>query len=252
MKKHFYANFKMNKTYKEIEDYCKNFIQTVKINDKNEIALFVPYVSLKETKHLFKNENILIGAQNVHFADNGAYTGEISAIMLKECETDVVLIGHSERRKFFKETDEDINKKIKQMMKYNVKVVLCIGETRDERQMLKTKQVITNQLKKALNGLYENEFKNIIIAYEPIWAIGTGEVATNKIIEEAINLIREILASLYNSALSNNTPILYGGSVTQENCKSLNKIKNLNGFLIGGASLNPKDFSFIINSCFQE
>ena len=249
MKKYFFANFKMNKTFKEVKAYTEQFVQAAKINENNSIALFLPFTALLPAKELFKDSNILTGAQNVHFAEEGAYTGEISASMLKECETDIVLVGHSERRKYYNETNQNINKKIQQMMKYNVKVCVCVGETKEERAKLETKKVITNQLKKALNELYENEMKNIVIAYEPIWAIGTGEVATNKMIEEVIELIRSILSQLYNEKVANQTPILYGGSVTPENCKSLNKIKNLNGFLVGSASLNPKSFSNIINSC---
>ena len=164
--KYFLANHKMNFTYKDMNSYWKTFNEIYVKNKENpklkmenkKVGFFVPFTNLKETKKLIKNSGVMLGAQNVHFADNGSYTGEISADMLKECQTDIVLIGHSERRKFAGETDEDINKKIKQMMKYNIKSLLCIGETKEERKKLLTKKVIASQLKKALADLYENEF----------------------------------------------------------------------------------------------
>lgn len=245
MNKIYFANFKMNFTFSEIETYVKNFVKLADL--KNCIGLFVPFTSLKQTKDILKDTNILVGAQNVHFEDAGAFTGEISAQMLKEAGADIVLVGHSERRKYFQEKDSDINKKIKQLMKYNIKTVLCIGETKQERTSGNTKQVIYKQLRDALAGLYENELDNMIIAYEPVWAIGTGENASNKMIEEASNIIKETIKDLYNKNIAERIPVIYGGSVTLKNNKMLSKIKNINGFLIGGASLNCNHFAEITN-----
>ena len=247
MSKIFLANFKMNFVLDDIENYFENFLKNVKVKN-NQVGFFVPYTFLMQTKELLKDSKLLIGAQNVHFEESGAFTGEISASMIKNCNADMVLIGHSERRKFFKETDKEINKKIKNLMKYNLKAVLCIGEKKEERESGLTDVVIYNQLKTAFSGLYENEFENLIIAYEPIWAIGTGEVASNKVIIDAVILIRKIIKDLYNSELAENTKVIYGGSISSKNHKTLSKIKNINGFLIGGASLNYNEFSEIINN----
>ncbi|MDD4408265.1 MAG: triose-phosphate isomerase [Clostridia bacterium] len=247
MSKIFLANFKMNFNLDDIENYFENFLRNINIKN-NQVGFFVPYTFLMQTKELLKDTKLLVGAQNVHFKESGAFTGEISATMIKNCNADMVLIGHSERRKFFKETDEEINKKIKKLMKHNLRAVLCIGEKKEERESGLTDVVIYNQLKATLAGLYENEFENLIIAYEPVWAIGTGEVASNKIIEDAVTLIRKIIKDLYNSELAESTKIIYGGSISSKNCKTLSKIKNINGFLIGGASLNYNEFSEIINS----
>ena len=250
MNKIYFANFKMNLTFSEIKTYIKAFVKVADL--KNYIGLFVPFTAIKQTKEILKDINILVGAQNVHFEDEGAFTGEISAQMLKEVGTDIVLIGHSERRKYFFEKNTEINKKIKQLMKYNIKTVLCVGETKQERNSNNTKQVIYKQLKEALQGLYENELDNIIIAYEPVWAIGTGETASNKMIEEVSDIIRQIIADLYNKKIAEKISIIYGGSVTLKNNKTLNKIKNINGFLIGGASLNYNHFADIINEDKKE
>ncbi|MDD3397083.1 MAG: triose-phosphate isomerase [Clostridia bacterium] len=242
----YFANFKMNLTFAEIEAYVKSLKNLIDLNS-NHIGLFVPFTALKQTKDILNGLSILTGAQNVHQEEAGAFTGEINAQMLKECGTDIAIVGHSERRKYFKEKDYEINKKIKQLMKYNIKVVLCIGETKEERTSGNTKKVIYTQLREALAGLYENELDNMIIAYEPVWAIGTGENATNKMIEEVSQIIRQTIKDLYNKNIAEKFPVIYGGSVTVKNIKLLSKIKNINGFLIGGASLNYNTFAEIIN-----
>lgn len=242
----YFANFKMNLSFSEIETYIKSFKGLVDSN-VNHIGLFVPYIALKETKNLLGKTNILTGAQNVFQEETGAFTGEVSAQMLKECGTDIALVGHSERRQLFKEKDSEINKKIKQLMKYNIKVVLCIGETKEERSLGNTKKVIFKQLREALAGLYENELDNMIIAYEPVWAIGTGENATNKMIEEVSGIIKQTIQDLYNKVTAEKIPVIYGGSVTPKNIKILSKIKNIKGFLIGGASLNYNNFAEMVN-----
>lgn len=245
MNKIYFANFKMNLMFSEIENYVKSF---KKLYDfKNCVGLFVPHTALRQTKDILNGTNILVGAQNVHHEETGAFTGEINAQMLKEAGADIALVGHSERRKYFKEKDCEINKKIKLLMKYNIKAVLCIGETREERNSGETKQIIYRQLRDGLAGLYENELDNMIIAYEPVWAIGTGENASNKMIEDVSEIIKLTIKDLYNQSIAEKLPVIYGGSVTVKNSKTLNKIKNINGFLIGGASLNYNHFVEIIN-----
>lgn len=244
---YYFANFKMNMTFEDIKSYTDSLLKVVD-DKKNKVGLFVPYTVLWQTKELLKDTNILVGAQNVHYEDAGAFTGEINASMLKECNCDMVLVGHSERRKYFKETNIEINKKIKQLMKHNIKVVFCIGETKQDRIQGNAKNVLCQQLSRGLSGIYENELENILIAYEPVWAIGTGETASNKLIEESICHIKEIIKDLYNSAISEKIRVIYGGSVTPQNIKTLSKIKTIHGFLIGGASLNYNNFAEIINN----
>lgn len=242
----YFANFKMNLTFSEIEVYVKSFIKLIELKN-NCVGLFVPFTALKQTKEILSGTNILVGAQNVHHEEMGAFTGEINVQMLKESGADIVLVGHSERRKYFKEKDSEINKKIKQLMRYNIKVVLCIGETKEERNSGDTKKVIYKQLRDGLAGLYENELDNIIIAYEPVWAIGTGENANNKMIEEVADIIKQTITDLYNKNIAEKISVVYGGSVTVKNHKILSKIKKISGFLIGGASLNYNHFAEIIN-----
>lgn len=244
---YYFANFKMNMTFEDIKNYTDSLLKIIDGN-KNKVGLFVSYTVLCQTKELLKDTSILVGAQNVHYEEKGAFTGEINASMLKECNADMSLIGHSERRKYYKETNSEINKKIKILMKHNIKVVFCIGETKQDRTLGNARKVLYQQLSNGLLGIYENELENIIIAYEPVWAIGTGETASNKLIEESVCHIKEIIKDLYNNTISGKIRVIYGGSVTPQNIKTLSKIKTIHGFLIGGASLNCNNFAEIINN----
>lgn len=236
------ANWKMNKTIEESIDFIKEFKNL--INNNNEIVIAPPFTALEEVKKAIVGTNIKLAAQNMHYEDEGAYTGEISPLMLKEL-VDYVILGHSERRQFFNETDQLINKKIKTALKNKLKVILCIGETLEQRENNKTNDVIKEQVENCLKEI--NEIENITIAYEPIWAIGTGKTATAEQAEEVHKFIRELIKNLYNEDVSNKIRILYGGSVNPDNIKSLIEMENIDGALVGGASLEPKSFSEIVN-----
>ncbi len=247
MKKIIAGNWKMNNLKKDIDDFlfkfnkCKN-----NINYKNRDVLIAP-VSLY--CHYFKNKvneldlNIEVGVQNCFYEDKGAFTGEISPLMLKDFDIDFVIIGHSERRNIFNENDELLNKKVKSTLKKEIKTIFCIGEKLEDRENNNTFNVLKSQLLNGLKDIDNFLFKNLIIAYEPVWAIGTGKTATVSQIEEVHNFIKEFLKK--NIAI--NLPILYGGSVKPSNIKEIIYASNVDGVLVGGASLSFDNFIHIIN-----
>jgi len=239
----FMANWKMHKTVKEALSFLEKFIPSVKEVNDREVGIAPAFVCLESVGRVLKNTNIKLGAQNAFYEMHGAFTGEISPVMLKELSVDYVIIGHSERRKYFSETDEIINKKIKACLNAGLNVILCIGETLDERQSNKTFDVLKSQLTFGLEGIDNPEA--IVIAYEPVWAIGTGIVASEAQIREAHEFIRKKLTELYSDE-ANFVRILYGGSVTPDNIYSIMNIPEVNGVLVGGASLDPVKFSKII------
>ncbi|MBE7075021.1 MAG: triose-phosphate isomerase [Clostridiales bacterium] len=247
MKKLIYGNLKMNFNLKDMENYCELFLKKVE-QSKNEIAIFPSFTNLMFTKQKLTASKVLLGAQNLSSEVSGAYTGEISADMLKSVGAELVIVGHSERRKLFLEKNETINKKIKQALSQGLKVVLCVGETKYERQNRKYKMALEKIISETLKGLYENELKNIIIAYEPIWAIGTGVLPTVKEIEEAANIIRNQVSVEFTSQAAKNLKLLYGGSVNTQNCKQFLGANGINGLLVGGASLKADEFAKICNS----
>lgn len=237
----------MNKGIKEAVSFVKDFKKLVK-NAKNiDIVICPPFTLLSQLNQLLKNSKITLGAQNMHFEEKGAYTGEISPFMLKDAGCEYVILGHSERRQYFNETDDLINKKVKSALKNKLKPILCIGETLQQRNNNKTIEIIENQLINCLNDINENEIKNIVVAYEPVWAIGTGKNATPEQAEEVHSFIRGLLSKKYNENISSNVRIIYGGSVKPDNIEDLMKMKNINGALVGGASLDPKSFAEICN-----
>lgn len=246
MKKYILGNFKMNMTLKDTESYIEEFLPCVE-NSKNEIVIFPAFTNLMFAGQKLTASKVLLGAQNVHMEQSGAYTGEVSSSMLKSVGVKYVLVGHSERRKQFLEKNEQLNKKIKESLGQGLKVVLCVGETKYERQNKKYKQVIEKDISEALKGLYENELKNIIIAYEPIWSIGTGKLPTQKEVEEISNIIRGQIQTEYSEKASKSIKILYGGSVNTQNAKLFLDIKTINGLLVGGVSLKAKEFAKICN-----
>lgn len=247
MNKLIYGNFKMNLNVKEVETYCEDFLKIIG-DCKNEVAIFPSFVNLMFAKQKLTASKVLLGAQNVSSESSGAYTGEVSADMLKTAGVTHVIIGHSERRKLFNEKNEIINKKIKQCLSQGLKIVLCVGETKYERQNNKYQQALEKEISESLKGLYENELNNIIIAYEPIWAIGTGVVPTSRKIEEAIEIIRNQIKIEFSQTKAKNLKILYGGSVNSQNCKQFLNIKGVNGLLVGGASLKADEFAKICNT----
>lgn len=215
---------------------------------KSEIVLCVPYTDLFYSLLTAQNTNIKIGAQNMHWEETGAYTGEVSGKMLKVINVEYVIIGHSERREYFAETDETVNKKVKSAFNYNLKPIVCVGETLEQKELGKTNEIITNQTKLALEGLNEEQVKNTIIAYEPIWAIGTGKTATSEDANNSIKEIRKEIEKIYGEEVANKVAILYGGSVKASNAKELFETSDIDGALVGGASLKVEEFKNIIMS----
>lgn len=195
-----------------------------------------------------QGENLRIGAQNMHFAEEGAYTGEVSAAMLKEIDVSYVIIGHSERRAMFNETDEAVNKKILQAFKYDITPILCVGESLEDRENGRTEEVIGRQLELDLQGLSLDQVKELVIAYEPIWAIGTGKTATSEVANETCKFIRERVATLYNQEAADAIRIQYGGSVKVSNIDELMSMPHIDGALIGGASLKAEDFLALVQA----
>jgi len=195
-----------------------------------------------------QGENLKIGAQNFHYEDQGAYTGEISAPMLKDINVSYVIIGHSERRAMFNETDESVNKKIHQAFKYDLTPIMCIGESLEQREANLTEKHLSKQLEVGLQDLTAEQVKNLVIAYEPIWAIGTGRTATSEIANQTCKFVREKVASLYSKEVANDVRIQYGGSVKVENIDELMSMPHIDGALIGGASLKAEDFIKLVEA----
>lgn len=239
------GNWKMNMLPNEAIEYIQAFEPLVK-DAKAEVILCVPYTDLFYCLMNAQNTNIKIGAQNVHFEEKGAYTGEVSAKMLKAIGVEYVIIGHSERRQYFAETDENVNKKIKAALENELKPIVCVGETLEQRESGKTEEIITTQTKLALEGLTKEQVKGIIIAYEPIWAIGTGKTATSEDANNSIKAIRKEIASIYGEDIAEEVIIQYGGSVKSSNAKELFACSDIDGGLVGGASLKPEEFSKIV------
>ena len=240
------GNWKMNMLPNEAIDFIDKLSPLVK-NTKNEVILCVPYTDLFYALLTAQGTNIKIGAQNMHFEESGAYTGEVSGKMLKSIGVEYVIIGHSERRQYFNETDETVNKKIKAAFANGLKPIVCVGETLEQREAGQTVEIITSQIEKALDGLTEEQVENIIIAYEPIWAIGTGKTATAEQANETIKSIRDKICQMYGQMVSNGVIIQYGGSVKSTNAKEIFEMSDIDGGLVGGASLKPEEFSKIVN-----
>ena len=240
------GNWKMNMLPNEAIEFIEQLTPMVKHTD-NEVILCVPYIDLFYALLTAQNTNIKIGAQNMHWEENGAFTGEISGKMLKSIGVEYVIIGHSERRQYFAETDDTVNKKVKAAFLNNLKPIVCVGETLEQRENAKTKEVITNQVELALKGLTNNQIEQIIIAYEPIWAIGTGKTATSEDANNSIKDIRNKITELYGNDVAQKVIIQYGGSVKSTNAKELFETSDIDGALIGGASLKVDEFSKIVN-----
>ena len=240
------GNWKMNMLPGEAIEMINELTPLVK-DTKNEVILCVPYTDLFYALLTAQNTNIKIGAQNMHFEESGAYTGEVSGKMLKSINVEYVIIGHSERRQYFAETDETVNKKIKSAFKYGLKPIVCVGETLEQREAGKAVDIITKQTELALEGLNNEQVENTIIAYEPIWAIGTGKTATNEDANNAIKEIRNKISEIYGEETASKVIIQYGGSVKSSNAKELFNMSDIDGGLVGGASLKAEEFSKIVN-----
>ena len=240
------GNWKMNMLPNEAINFIQELTPLVK-DTKNDVVLCVPYIDLFYSLLHVQGTNIKIGAQNMHWEEKGAYTGEVSAPMLKSIGVEYVIIGHSERRQYFNETDETVNKKIKTAFENELKPIVCVGETLEQKEEGKTQEIITTQVKLALDGLTPEQVKNTIIAYEPIWAIGTGKTATSEDANNSIKEIRKKIEEIYGKDIAESVIIQYGGSVKSTNAKELFETSDIDGGLVGGASLKPEEFAKIVN-----
>ncbi len=242
------GNWKMNMTPSQTKAFIKDLAPNVAGKDKCDIVLCVPFVDIATAVEAAKGTNIKIGAENVHFKASGAYTGEVSADMLKEIGTEYVIIGHSERRQYFAETDETVNLRTKAALAAGLKVILCVGELLEARKSGITEEIVSMQTKLDFAGIPEEDLKNVIIAYEPVWAIGTGLTATPEQADEACGIIRSVIAKLYSDKAAEEMTIQYGGSMNDANAKELLAKKNVDGGLIGGASLKVDKFTAIVDA----
>jgi len=240
------GNWKMNKTPTETEEFIRSLVVKVKGNEAAEVLIFPPFTSLQLAGRLLSETGIALGGQNFHFETKGAFTGEISLAMLKDCGCSYVLVGHSERRAFFSEDDELLNRKLKAAIAAGLLPILCVGETLEEHRQGRVEEKITAQLAADLAGVSVAAASSIVIAYEPIWAIGTGETASPEEAQETIHMIREWLATAYDEQTAEEVRILYGGSVKPENTAALMAQPDIDGALVGGASLSPESFTQII------
>ena len=245
-KKVIAGNWKMNMLPDATIRFIDELTPLVKAAE-SEVILCVPYTDLFYALLTAQNTNIKIGAQNMHWEESGAYTGEVSGQMLKSIGVEYVIIGHSERRQYFAETDETVNKKIKSAFKYGLKPIDCVGETLEQREAGKEKEIVTKQIELALEGLAEEQVENTIIAYEPIWAIGTGKTATSEDANDMVKAIREKTSNIYGQMVANRVIIQYGGSVKASNAKELFSMSDIDGGLVGGASLKSDEFAKIVN-----
>ena len=242
------GNWKMNQTPAQTKEFITALAPMIAGKDACDIVLCVPFVDIATAVEAAKGSNIHIGAQNVHFKESGAYTGEISAQMLCECGVEYVIIGHSERRQYFGETDETVNLRTKAALAAGLKVILCLGEVLAERQSGITNEIVSMQTKLDLAGVTADELKNVIIAYEPVWAIGTGLTATPEQADETCGVIRDTVAALYGAEAAADITIQYGGSMNDKNAAELLSKENVDGGLIGGASLKTDAFTAIVDA----
>ncbi len=243
----FAGNWKMYKTLNEAQYLVNGIIKGLDNIGKKEVLVFPPAVYLRDIVGLCKGSKIEVGIQNMYFEKEGAFTGEISPAMAKDTGVRYALIGHSERRHVFHETDEDVNKKIIAALETGLEPVLCVGELLEQREAGNPENIVKDQVIKALKGIDAGKTGRIIIAYEPVWAIGTGKVATPEIAETMHKSIRDTVSKNYNQQIADSMPILYGGSVKPDNIADLYKMEDIDGVLVGGASLKIKSFLDIIN-----
>jgi triosephosphate isomerase len=243
------GNWKMNNTIREAVDLARGVKDGAAGVKGGELVLAPPYTSLQSVSETIKGSQVLLAAQNIYFEDKGAYTGEVSPAMLKDVGCTYVIVGHSERRKYFHETDEGVNAKAKKSLQTGLKPIICVGETETEREKGVTEFVIGIQVKKALNGI--DKLDNIVIAYEPVWAIGTGKNATPIEAEEVHRFIRNVVGDMYGD-ICKKIMILYGGSVTPDNAGELIGMEDVDGALVGGASLKVDSFLGIIKSITEK
>ncbi len=240
------GNWKMFKTKAEARTFAEEFKKLYKDTDV-KAAICAPYTNLEMLVELFKDTDIKVGAQNVHFEDNGAYTGEISVPMLEEIGVDYCVVGHSERREYYGETDETVNKKLTRLFQGGITPILCVGEILTQREEGIENIIVEKQMVGALKGLNKEQVEKLVVAYEPVWAIGTGKTATPEDANKMCGFIREVIKNLYDEETSLEVVIQYGGSVKPANATEIMNMVEIDGALVGGASLKPTDFIEIVN-----
>ena len=240
------GNWKMFKTRDEALAFIYAVNESLPSIDDVDTVICAPFVVLRCLVKR-QGENLRIGAQNMHFEEKGAYTGEVAPEMLTSLGVTYVIIGHSERRAMFNETDETVNKKVKSALAVGLKPIICVGETLEQRESGQTEAIVTSQIEKALEGVSAEDLEKIIVAYEPIWAIGTGKTATSEDANNSIKAIRNEIAKIYGDEVAQNVIIQYGGSVKSSNAKELFTTSDIDGGLVGGASLKAEEFSKIVN-----
>ena len=240
------ANWKMNKSPRESYEYVRKILIKILNISRVDVILCVPFTSLFHIRSLLKDSKIMMGAQNVYWEENGAYTGEISPGMVKGSGADWVIVGHSERRRLFGETDDMILKKIKSVLNEDMKPIFCVGETLEQRKQNEIEDTLKLQLTTVFENLVPEEIENLVIAYEPVWAIGTGINAEPEQMKEAHQIIRKIVSG-FHPEYGDNIRILYGGSVNQANTESILRVNEVDGFLVGGASLDVEEYFKIID-----
>ena len=240
------GNWKMYKTIAQARAFADEFKNLYHDTDV-KTAIFAPYTQLETLVEAFKGSGIGVGAQNVHFDKEGAYTGEVSVAMLEEIGVDYCLVGHSERRQYFAETDESVNLKLKALLESKILPVVCVGENLEEREAGKEEVIVSGQIRADFDGICEADAEKIVVAYEPVWAIGTGKTATPEQANQMCKCIRETLADIYDEETADKIIIQYGGSVKPENATEIMNMEEIDGALVGGASLEPLKFIEIIN-----
>ena len=241
------GNWKMHAT---VVDGCRLAVDVAKAcagYDDREVLLAPPYTILSEVSHVLRDSPVMVGAQNICWEEKGAFTGEISPVMIKDAGAVAAIVGHSERRQIFMETDELINQRLKGAVKFGLLAILCVGETLDERETGHTFQVLEDQLRKGLKSVGSNDMANVVIAYEPVWAIGTGKTASKEQAQDAHAFIRGLLVKMFEKTVAEQTRILYGGSVKPTNIDELMAQPDIDGALVGGAALDAESFGRIIN-----
>lgn len=239
------GNWKMNKTPDEARALVEELIPLV-ADAECEVVVCPPFVDLCPVSKAIKGTNIHLGAQNIHWAKSGAFTGEISADMLKKFGVEYAIVGHSERRQYFGETDATVNMRAKAALENGISPIICVGESLEQRERGETDEFVASQVRGALEGISADDARRVVIAYEPIWAIGTGRTATAEMAEETITVIRKTLRSIFGNDAAETVRIQYGGSMNPQNAASLMAMENIDGGLIGGASLKAEDFSKVV------
>ena len=240
------GNWKMNMTPSQAKELINELKPLVK-DAKCDVVICPPYVDLALAAELIKDSNIRLGSQNIHWSEKGAFTGEVSANMLKELGVEFAIIGHSERRQYFGETDETVNARAKAAIAAGITPIICVGESLEQREGGMTESVVKDQVEKDLEGICAEDVAKLVIAYEPIWAIGTGKTATDEQANETIGVIRNTVAAIFGTDTAEAVRIQYGGSMNPKNVKGLMAMPEIDGGLIGGASLKAVDFSQVVN-----